>query len=788
LKKETYFNKIQLLYDLSKDLKNPIILEKFKIQLNTLDETLELFKQTIENINDVNVDIDPDYRLNYQPLEMIDTLYCHIKEAAKILDNHQVSQNRQTADEPAVARLKKLEVPEFNGDPKRWPMFFETFKSLVHNNSNLNNTTKMHYLAGALKGRALDVCASVVPTPENYVVFWETLVSKYQDDRLLADIYFSQMLDFKTAHQESAACLNNFLEKFDTSVNAIKHLNIPDLLDFFIASLALSKLDSQTRKLFEMSKHSEIPTYKEIIDFVKNQRKALSSLSKNNQTSFVKQNNSGNSTYRSKSVPHSFVTNNSGGENKKLYKSLTGNCTICKQLHSVFQCSDFLKLTPRERYSLAKEKKLCLNCLSSIHRIADCKSTNVCSICRFRHHSLLHFDKSCSNTNNNNNNVRENISLDIASSNQSPIDEHINPPNNFCSTSSNQITQNYTTLLSTAVVNIMSVSGEYKTARFLIDTGSQAHFITTKCCQRLKLPYQKYRSTVNGIGGHQNVLGYVNLVLSSRFDSSIQYPIYALVIDKVTDRLPTTKIPVKSLSYLRHIQLADEQFYEPSKIDGIIGASLFLHILGNSKVVGPPNLPMAVQTSLGYIVMGNVPTPTIMEVANSQTFCSIIKPSLEQILHKFWEIEEIPAPPVLNQEDAECENIFITTTTREETGRFTVALPFKEYPPVTIKQLASDEADKFPFASKVVETDLYIDDLVVSVPAVPEAIELYHQLVRLFSAGGFELGVFENNFSRPGGCLRAWNYRNFNICFSWYALKKTCATSSSDEHRGLVDR
>ncbi|KAJ8945784.1 hypothetical protein NQ314_009053 [Rhamnusium bicolor] len=428
-KKETYFNKIQLLYDLSKDLKNPIILEKFKIQLNTLDETLELFKQTIENINDVNVDIDPDYRLNYQPLEMIDTLYCHIKEAAKILDNHQVSQNRQTADEPAVARLKKLEVPEFNGDPKRWPMFFETFKSLVHNNSNLNNTTKMHYLAGALKGRALDVCASVVPTPENYVVFWETLVSKYQDDRLLADIYFSQMLDFKTAHQESAACLNNFLEKFDTSVNAIKHLNIPDLLDFFIASLALSKLDSQTRKLFEMSKHSEIPTYKEIIDFVKNQRKAL-------------------------------------------------------------------------------------------------------------------------------------------------------------------------------------------------------------------------------------------------------------MIDKVTDRLPTTKIPVKSLSYLRHIQLADEQFYEPSKIDGIIGASLFLHILGNSKVVGPPNLPMAVQTSLGYIVMGNVPTPTIMEVANSQTFCSIIKPSLEQILHKFWEIEEIPAPPVLNQEDAECENIFITTTTREETGRFTVALPFKEYPPV----------------------------------------------------------------------------------------------------------
>lgn len=912
-KKETYFNKIQLLYDLSRDLNNPEYLAKFKIQMHTLDETLALFKQTIDTINDVSLDINPDYKLNYQPLEMIDTLYCHIKEAAQILEYQQVSQNIQTADQPAVARLQKIEIPEFSGDPKRWPMFFETFKSLVHNNKNLDNTSKIHYLLGALKGRALDVCAGVLPTAANYIILWETLVGKYQDKRLLADTYFSQMLEFKTAPHESAACLNNFLEKFDTSVNAIKQLKIPDLTDFFIASLALSKLDSQTRKLFEMSKHSEIPTYQEIVEFVKNQRKALSSLSKTSQTSSTKLSVSSNGAYRSKSVPQSFVTNNSSGGNKKPYKSLAGNCTICKQLHSIFQCSDFLRLTPHERYSLAKEKKLCLNCLSSIHKISDCKSTNVCNICRSRHHSLLHFDKSCSV---NNNNDRENIS----SSSQTPSNEMSEnlSTHNFCSTSSGEISQdNCTTLLSTAVVNIMSDSGEYKPARFLIDNGSQAHFITTKCCQRLKLPFRKSHSSVNGIGGPQTVLGHLNFVLSSRFDSNIQYQIYALVIDKITDRLPTTNISVKSLNYLNHIQLADDKFYQPSKIDGIIGASLFLHILGTSKVVGPPNLPMAVQTSLGYIVMGNIPTTTKTPIQNSQTFCAIVEPSLEQILHKFWEVEEIPAPSVINQEDAECENIFRTTTTRDETGRFTVALPFKEYPPVlgnsfdiarkrfyylenkfkndpffknnysevikdyitqghmtlvspvlndqvnsnayyiphfavlknsvstpvrivfdasaktsnsrslndvlysgpklqtdifkillnfrlfevamiadirqmyrnirvcpeyrkfqrilwrfgpeeplkiyelttvvfglksspfaalrTIKQLASDEAERFPFASKVVETDLYIDDLVVSVPTTPQAIELYRQIVGLFSAGSFELVKWSTN-------------------------------------------
>ncbi|KAJ8974516.1 hypothetical protein NQ317_000318 [Molorchus minor] len=39
-----------------------------------------------------------------------------------------------------------------------------------------------------------------------------------------------------------------------------------------------------------------------------------------------------------------------------------------------------------------KEKYLCLNCLSSKHRISACKSTNTCQVCHLRHHSLLHFD------------------------------------------------------------------------------------------------------------------------------------------------------------------------------------------------------------------------------------------------------------------------------------------------------------------------------------------------------------------------------------------------------------
>ncbi|KAJ8971866.1 hypothetical protein NQ317_008542 [Molorchus minor] len=255
-KKEAYFNKIQRLYDLSADLTNPINLTEFKIEMNTLDENMALFKQCIDEINDVNLDINHDYVINYKPLEMIDSLYCRIKEAAKSIPSTQGVVGNQT-NLAAVARLQKIEIPEFSGDPKKVA----------------NDTSKIHYLLGALKGKALDVCAGILPTAANYPILWKTLIDKYQDKRLLANTYFTQMLEFKPVQQESAICLNSFLEKIQHST-----------------SLALSKLDGQTHKLFEMSSHSEIPTYEEIVNFVKNQSKALGNLSKNNNMNSGKPN------------------------------------------------------------------------------------------------------------------------------------------------------------------------------------------------------------------------------------------------------------------------------------------------------------------------------------------------------------------------------------------------------------------------------------------------------------------------------------------------------------------
>ena len=97
-----------------------------------------------------------------------------------------------------------------------------------------------------------------------------------------------------------------------------------------------------------------------------------------------------------------------------------------------------------------------------------------------------------------------------------------------------------------------------------------------------------------------------------------------------------------------------------------------------SKIVAPPNLFTEVQIGLGYIVMANISTTITAWV----DFCSVMEPYRTNFA-LILGAEAIPAPHVLNHEDSEYENIFRATTVREETGRFIVELPFKEYPPVS---------------------------------------------------------------------------------------------------------
>ncbi|EFA13225.1 hypothetical protein TcasGA2_TC010714 [Tribolium castaneum] len=577
-KRQSLFLRIQRLYNDSRNLDDETVCKNFKIRYNTLEETRRLFSNCIDSINLLSLELDSDYTPSFAELEAVDELYCHIVEAAK-----KVFTKTENLLKPvkAIAKLPKIELMEFSGEMSDWPIFYDTFRTLIHENPDLDDITRMHYLLGKLTGKALLVCSGIQPTGANYPILWKALVEKYDDKRLLANAYLSQILDFRPLQNESVVCLNTFLEKFDTAVNALKQVDIENLSDFIISSIALSKLDGQTRRHFELSqKKSEIPLYKEIVDFVKDHTKILACTLKSTATTANRTNYS--APFSKPSRTHSLVVSNRA-------------------------------------------------------------SNNICPIC------------------------------------------------------------------------------------------NEASHLVYQCAKLLKLDYR--------------------------------YTFEALDIDQIIDNLPDRNIPQSSIENLLNLPLADEKFFESGEIDGIISGKLFPQILGPIKVEGSPGSPIALETTLGHIVMGEI--PRVAANCETHSFCLIEEPPLDKALEKFWSMEEVPSPSVLlNKDDAKCEELFVSTVKRKPSGKYIVSLPFKEFPPnlgssfqnAFRRYLASEKKfrstpafhqsycdaiqdfiENFPLASGIVNRDTYMNDVVTSVPTSEEAIPLYRDLIGLFGAGGFSL-------------------------------------------------
>ncbi|KAI5633584.1 hypothetical protein NE865_13686 [Phthorimaea operculella] len=271
-KQTSLFSLVQNLYDLSQKAKtDPAAAITFKIRLLTLDKTRDDYIQVLEQLNNAKVEEDPvDYVPNFKALETFDELYCHIKATAEMMSK---PEKKPEFIKPKH-KLPVLELVSFNGDPSTWPLFFQNFKEMIHENGSLTDAERIQYLISKLSGSALSITAGVLPVASNYKIIWNLLVEKYQDPRLLASQYFDKVLNFKALTTPSAQNLELFLEQFCASVTALKQSEITDLSDYMLLHIALNKLDKETVTLFEQRFGKEkIPTFKSLQEFVKEQRK-----------------------------------------------------------------------------------------------------------------------------------------------------------------------------------------------------------------------------------------------------------------------------------------------------------------------------------------------------------------------------------------------------------------------------------------------------------------------------------------------------------------------------------
>ncbi|XP_052737425.1 uncharacterized protein LOC112046303 [Bicyclus anynana] len=704
-KQQSFYKHIQTLYDLSQNLKDDVTIKNFLIRLKCLDNLRSDYVSVTDQLNISNLKANPKSLINFDTLTSFDELFCHIKSVeSDILDK--LARNK-THNLDLLKKLPALELRGFDGNPTHWSAFYENFKTLIHNNENLCNAEKIQYLLGKLSGKALLVCSGIQPVASNYELIWNSLIEKYEDKRTLGSMYLEQILNFKGNHTLTQTSLELFIEQFCSAQAALSLLGISDLTDFIFLHIGLNKLDKETVMLFEQTHRSEkIPSFASLVEFVKEQNKIFTLRNSSPQTS--KQNwkvnaKQINRTPHARSLHVDYNKPSTSDHNRQ-----TQRCPDCEQDHHLFRCNKFNERDPKSKIQFVRSNKLCINCLSGFHVLENCRSKIRC-FCGAAHHSKLH--SGIEPVKHSHAQVSTLLCKNVAppqpahaqpltecdstrrdvGSTESPALAR-NVPTNFsrppaaagsdASLHSLKIqTKDTTVLLPTAVVYVYNNAGERFKMRVLLDTGSSCHIVTKSLCNRLNLKINKSNTTLHALGDNQvNAQGHAFLTFESRLQNRCKYSIKACVMDAISRNIPNDIIDLNNLHHIKGLPLADEEFYSPGDIDCLIGNELFPFLLENNKVAHPDSSVAAIQTTLGYILMGKASylTPSHSKEKSFHIFSENTESNLDKLTQRFWELDSVPTKIHVSQDDSACERIFSDNISRDiSSGRYIVSLPFK---------------------------------------------------------------------------------------------------------------
>lgn len=193
------------------------------------------------------------------------------------------------------------------------------------------------------------------------------------------------------------------------------------------------------------------------------------------------------------------------------------------------------------RTDVIRERRLCFNCLYSNHSSRICKAGK-CRICSRKHHTLLHPPNVVTPTTTN--------STWNATVSAAPVvlpSPSIGNVNTHHTTAEQELELPTNVLLATASVTVQAQDGSEHFARALLDTGSQASFISESYVQLLKLKRNQASVRVNGLGSSEagTSRGIVRITIGSQYDPTMHLVIDALVLNRITAYLPTRDIHLR---------------------------------------------------------------------------------------------------------------------------------------------------------------------------------------------------------------------------------------------------
>ncbi|XP_058448977.1 uncharacterized protein LOC131428935 [Malaya genurostris] len=648
-----------------------------EVRLNKLDELWEGFGETLVDIfahDDYNAE---GSALEKERMELSDRYYeikSFLVDKAKELQEPNVLDQSTRLGDSSIrgnsdhVRLPQIKLQSFDGNIDEWLSFRDLFTSLIHWKPELPEVEKFHYLKGCLQGEPKSLIDPLQITKANYQVAWDLLLKRYNNSKQLKRRQVQALFSLPILAKESVIDLHSLVEGFERTVQTLDQIiQSADYKDLLLVNILTTRLDPVTRRSWEeFSAMKETDTLTDLFDFLRRRLQVLDCLPTRVADTRGVQQQQLQPRQKIPPVRNSYSSTQASG----------GRCVVCSSNHPLYQCGSFQRMEVSDRDTLLKTHSLCRNCFKFGHHAKECQSKYSCRNCKARHHTLVCFrserehDKKVAVVAGGNN----------PSSSREPSNDSTIQIANVAATEVLAVNSAHQSaakvLLATAIVMIEDDYGNKFPARALLDSGSECNFVTERLGQRMKLTRERVNISVVGIGQTASKVKYrIQAVLRSRV-SEYSRELSFLVLPKVTVNLPTTTICTDKWIIPEGIKLADPAFFESKVVDLVLGIEAFFDFFETGKRISlGQQLPTLNDSVFGWVVCGGY----LNSNRSLSMSCNVsTTEDLESLMTRFWTCEEVEQEKALSLEEKRCEELFLNTFQRDQSGRYTVALPKNE--------------------------------------------------------------------------------------------------------------
>ena len=152
--------------------------------------------------------------------------------------------------QPAKAKLPKVSLKKFTGNPTDWQSFYDSYTAAVHNNHTLSKVDKFNYLKALLEGPAAAATAGFTLTEENYETALKLLKDRYANPQVIVSSHDALLKLESCSNIHEISKMRNLYESIETHIRSLANLEVPsESYGTILIPMILAKLPQEMQLL-----------------------------------------------------------------------------------------------------------------------------------------------------------------------------------------------------------------------------------------------------------------------------------------------------------------------------------------------------------------------------------------------------------------------------------------------------------------------------------------------------------------------------------------------------------